>query len=168
MQLCFGGMLWWCECIHPQDNVPPEGFAALLLHLVKNMIYCICNLHLAIWHILCYTLFVEEEAFPLNVLWLCIIARLIFLQKFRKATGSARPLVAAKKSDKNLRTPENLVYYIQEMRKKHLLQYIRRIRRRIRSFLCFKPPLSLPAAGILYFATGEIRHTVRNQKKKGE
>ena len=27
---------------------PPAGFAALLLHLAKNMIYCICNLILAI------------------------------------------------------------------------------------------------------------------------
>lgn len=30
------------------DDALPAGFAALLLHLVKNMIYCICNLHLAI------------------------------------------------------------------------------------------------------------------------
>jgi len=38
--------------------------------------------------------------------------------------------VAVKKSDKNLRTPENLVYYIQEMRKEKFPQYIRQIRRR--------------------------------------
>ena len=27
---------------------PPAGFAALLLYFVENMVYCICNLHLAI------------------------------------------------------------------------------------------------------------------------
>ena len=42
-----------------------------------------------------------------------------------------------KKSDKNLRPPKNLVYYIQEMRKEKFPRYIRRIRRRVRSFLCF-------------------------------
>lgn len=26
----------------------PAGFAALLLYFVENMVYCICNLHLAI------------------------------------------------------------------------------------------------------------------------
>ena len=59
-----------------------------------------------------------------------------------------------KKSDKNLRHPENLVYYIQERRKEKFPQYIRRIRRRVHSFLCFKSPLSLPAAGLLRFAAG--------------
>ena len=66
-----------------------------------------------------------------------------------------------KKSDKNLRHSENLVYYIQEMRKKNLPRYIRRICRRVRSFLCFRNPrclcrprgfcVLLPAkSGILY------------------
>lgn len=70
---------------------------------------------------------------------------LFFLQKFspRKTAGSARPLAAAKKSDKNLRPTENLVYYIQEMRKEKFPQCIRRIRRRVRSFLCFRNPRCL-------------------------
>jgi len=93
---------------------------------------------------------------------------LFFLQKFspRKTAGSTQSPAAAKKSDKNLRPPENLVYYIQEMRKEKFPQYIRRIRRRVRSFLCFRPPLPLPAAGVLYFAAGEIRHTVHINIKK--
>ena len=40
---------------------------------------------------------------------------------------------------------------IQEMRKEKFPQYIRRIRRRVRSFLCFKPPLPLPTAGGFVF-----------------
>ena len=86
------------------------------------------------------------------------------------AAGSARSPAAAKKSDKNLHPPKNLAYYIQELRKRNLLRYIRRIRRRVRSFLCFRPPLSLPAAGVLCFAAGEIRHIVciniKKRKKK--
>ena len=66
--------------------------------------------------------------------------------------ADCRHLLPAKKSDKNLHLPENLVYYIQEMRKRNLPRCIRRIRRRVRSFLCFKAPLSLPAAGLSRFA----------------
>ena len=148
----------------------PAGFAALLLHLVENMVYCICNLILAIWHISCYTLCVEEEPFPARrPLAVHPCTAYFFCKNSGKASGSARPPVAAKKSDKNLRPPKNLVYYIQELRKRNLLRYIRRIRRRVRSFLCFRPPLSLPAAGVLCFAAGEIRHTIHiNIKKRKE
>ena len=52
------------------------------------------------------------------------------------------------------------------MRKEKFPQYIRRIRRRVRSFLCSKPPLPLPAAGVLCFAVGEIRHIVCTNTKK--
>ena len=37
---------------------------------------------------------------------------LFFCKNSGKAADSARPPAAAKKSDKNLRLPENLVYYI--------------------------------------------------------
>ena len=46
---------------------------------------------------------------------------LFFCKNSGKAADSARPPAAAKKSDKNLRLPENLVYYIQELRKKNFL-----------------------------------------------
>ena len=68
---------------------------------------------------------------------------LFFLQKFRKSHRQRPTSRGCEKSDKNLHLPENMVYYIQELRKEKFPQYIRRICRRVRSFLCFRNPRCL-------------------------
>ena len=94
---------------------------------------------------------------------------LFFCKNSGKAAGNTRPPAAAKKSDKNLRPPKNLVYYIQELRKRNLLRYIRRIRRRVRSFLCSKPPLPLPAAwGFVFCCRRNPAYCMYKYKKRKE
>lgn len=101
---------------------------------------CICRQRNLTHFTLCFILWRPLAVHPCTAYFFC---KNSWRNSARKATGSARPLAAAKKSDKNLRPTENLVYYIQEMRKEKFPQYIRRIRRRVRSFLCFRNPRCL-------------------------
>ena len=140
---------------------------------------------------MCYTLFVEEEVFPLNVLWLCMLCTAYFFAKIQPAKNRRQYTVSrgcekirqkfapngksgilyTRDDSVNLRSPSpdvdgfltpnvrpatskpmsNLrltAVSRPSMRKKNLPRCIRRIRRRVRSFLCFRASLSLPAAGL--------------------
>lgn len=72
-----------------------------------------------------------------------------------KKAPSGAFLLPAKKSDKNLRTPENLVYYIYiRDEEEKSSRYIRRIRRRKNSFLCLNA--AAVCSGICVFPDKEF------------
>ena len=94
---------------------------------------------------------------------------LFFLQKFRKSLRQCPTSCGCKKIRQKFAPAGKSDILYTRAEEEEFPQCIRRIRRRVRSFLCFRPPLPLPTAGVLCFAAGEIRHTVCiNTKKRKE
>ena len=78
----------------------------------------------------------KKRLFHHGVLWLCILARLIFLQKFRKSRRQRQASCGCEKIRQKFAPAGKPGILYTRAEEEKFPQYIRRIRRRKNSFLC--------------------------------